>query len=83
VAVRRAILNCYVLAFHKAQLFEAKPKLGDQGSIVLFIKRRSVQYAEHRHCRLLGARSKRPGRRTAEERDELAAFHSMTSSARS
>src|SRR5262249_28743704 len=32
--------------------------------------------------RLLRARRKRPGRRGAEQRDELAAFHSTTSSAR-
>src|SRR5206468_3517886 len=39
---------------------------------------------DHRHRRLLRARRKRPRRScAADERDELAAFHSITSSARS
>jgi hypothetical protein len=41
-----------------------------------------VQEADHRHGRLLRARRKRPDRRAAEERDELASLHSITSSAR-
>jgi hypothetical protein len=36
--------------------------------------------ADHRHRRLLSARRERPRRRAAEQRDELAAFHSITSS---
>jgi len=37
--------------------------------------------AYQRHCRLLCARSERPRCSTAEQRDEFAALHSMTSSA--
>src|SRR5262249_33469045 len=37
---------------------------------------------DHRHRCLLCARRERPRSRAAEQRDELAAFHSMTSSAR-
>ena len=37
---------------------------------------------DHQHCLLLPAHRERPrGPRAAEERDELAAFHSITSSA--
>src|SRR5262245_35938981 len=50
--------------------------------------RLAVEELDHRHRRLLRARSERPRRsRTAEQRDELAALHfrghSITSSARS
>src|SRR5262249_55583109 len=44
--------------------------------------RSTVQKSHHRHCRLLPARRERPRGRAADERDELAAFHSITSSAR-
>src|SRR5262244_1643532 len=40
-----------------------------------------AQNSDHRHRRLLRARRERPGRRAAEQRDELAAPHSITSSA--
>src|SRR5262249_32452467 len=42
-----------------------------------------AEKANHGQCRLLRARSERPrGRPAAEQRNELAAFHSITSSAR-
>jgi hypothetical protein len=42
-----------------------------------------LEKPDHRHRRLLRARRERPrGRRAAEKRDELAAVHSITSSAR-
>src|SRR3974390_3249711 len=45
--------------------------------------RRGVHVTNHRHSRLLRAHRERPRcSRTAEQRDELAAVHSMTSSAR-
>ena len=44
--------------------------------------RSGVEEPDHRHRRLLRARGERPRcRSAAEKRDELAAFHSMTSSA--
>jgi hypothetical protein len=46
------------------------------------IGRAGVQVADHRHRRLLRARGERPSDRTADERDELATSHSITSSAR-
>src|SRR6516225_785304 len=45
-------------------------------------ERRAAQEPNHRHRRLLCARRERPSRRAAEQRDELAALHSITSSAR-
>src|SRR5262245_34164301 len=41
-----------------------------------------VQEPDHRHRRLLRARRERPSHRAAEQRDELASLHSITSSAR-
>src|SRR6516162_7963232 len=44
--------------------------------------RRSIHDRNHRHRRLLRARRERPcNRRAAEQRDEFAPFHSITSSA--
>src|SRR5262249_41113995 len=44
--------------------------------------RSTVEESDHRHRRLLRARCERPrGRRAAEQRDELATLHSITSSA--
>src|SRR5262249_57276619 len=45
-------------------------------------RRRVAKKADHRHCGLLRARHHRPCRRATEDRDELAPFHSITSSAR-
>src|SRR5215472_9577783 len=44
--------------------------------------RNTAKEAHDRHRRLLRARRERPGGRAAEQRDELAAPHSITSSAR-
>src|ERR1700756_4000283 len=45
--------------------------------------RSSAEESDHRHRRLLRARRERPcGRSATEQRDELAASHSITSSAR-
>src|SRR5262245_18351054 len=40
-----------------------------------------IEKADHRQRRLLRARRERPRSRTAEQRDEVAPFHSITSSA--
>jgi hypothetical protein len=47
------------------------------------IRRSGVEEPDHRQRRLLRARRERPCCHAAEERDEIAAFHSITSSARS
>jgi hypothetical protein len=41
-----------------------------------------MEEPDRRHRRLLRACRERPRRRAAEQRDELAAFHSITSSAK-
>jgi hypothetical protein len=47
------------------------------------VRRSGVEEPDHRHRLLLRTRGKRPGRgRAAEQRDELAPLHSITSSAR-
>jgi hypothetical protein len=43
---------------------------------------RASEESDHRHRRLLRLRHERPRDRAAEQRDEVAAFHSITSSAR-
>src|SRR5262249_4993095 len=51
------------------------------GATMLFSPNK-VEKPHHRHRRLLRARRERPrGCRPAEQRDELASFHSITSSA--
>src|SRR5262249_22574327 len=44
--------------------------------------RTKAEISNHRHLRLLRARRERPCRRAAKQRYEVAAFHSMASSAR-
>src|SRR5262249_36812310 len=45
------------------------------------VGRSDAEKRDHRHRRLLPARRERPGRRAAEQRDEVAPLHSITSSA--
>src|SRR5262249_35850595 len=75
-----AILDDDVLTLDKASFFEALAK-STQTVLDHRARRSVVEEPDHRHCRLLRARRERPRRRTAEQRDELAAFHSITSSA--
>src|SRR5215207_1262171 len=46
------------------------------------VMRSAVEEPDHRHRRLLRARSERPRHCAAEQRNELAPLHSITSSAR-
>src|SRR5262245_18348474 len=62
------------------RLFSGLPK-SHPGKTTVNI-RCGAEKTDHRHRRLLRARRHRPRRRATEERDELAPFHSMTSSAR-
>ena len=68
-----------VLAFDVSGLLEALAKSAQilrEG-----YGRCGVQKSDHRHRRLLRARRERPCSRAAEQRDELAPLHSITSSA--
>src|SRR5262249_15468834 len=67
-----------VLALNKARLLEALPKSAQK----LFVLRYGSEHSDHRHRGLLRARRERPRRRcAADERDEIAPVHSITSSA--
>src|SRR5262249_43556379 len=81
VAFRPAEFNRNVLALDEARFAQAVAECRHQRDVLLW--RTRVQISDHRHCRLLPSRRERPrSRRTAEQRDELAFFHSITSSAR-
>ena len=77
-----AVFDRYVLALDIA-LPSFRPRRNADNRCAERIKRRIPEEADHRHRRLLRARRERPRRRrAAEQRDELAALHSITSSAR-
>ena len=72
----RAIFDCEVATFDQARFFQTllKPDIASHG--------RAAQVTNHRHRRLLPPSHERPRRRrAAEQPDELAADHSITSSA--
>src|SRR5262245_59903533 len=80
LVLRPAILNRHILALDVAGFTKA---LAECGQISCTIdRRRAAEEPNHRHSRLLRARRERPCRRAAGQRDERAAPHSITSSAR-
>jgi hypothetical protein len=79
VAVRPAVLNRQIAALDKARFAETLVERTQPTGIEL--GRRTAEEADHRHTCLLSARRERPRGRAAEQRDELAALHSITSSA--
>src|SRR6516165_6523349 len=74
-----AIFDRDVLTLDKACVFQALTERGQELRGVA--GRPGTHEPDHRHRRLLRARRERPRRRAAEQRDELAALHSITSSA--
>src|SRR5262249_4104496 len=79
--LRPAIFNGHVLAFDVAGLGETLAERVHEESNRS--GRLRIEHTHHRHRRLLRAGRERPRRRrTSNERDELAAPHSITSSAR-
>src|SRR5215475_3534975 len=77
-----AVDDCYVLALHIADVFEAQAECAQ--TVRHRVRRSGVEQPDYWHRRLLRARRERPcGGRAAEQRDEIAAFHSITSSASS
>src|SRR5262249_30903589 len=68
-----AVDDCYVLALHIADVFEAQAECAQ--TVGHRVRRSGVEQPNHRHRRLLRARRERPRRRAAEQRDELAAPH--------
>ncbi|MFL5039382.1 MAG: hypothetical protein ACJ8D4_24185 [Xanthobacteraceae bacterium] len=69
------------MALNEARFFQALAQRDHE--VCVHAKSIGAKIADHRHCRLLPAHRERPRRRDAtEKRDECAAFHSITSSAR-
>jgi hypothetical protein len=81
-AFRPAVLDCDVASLDLARFAQALAERAQNGARIPS-GRLAVQEPDHRRRRLLRARRERPGgSHTAEQRDEFAAFHSITSSAR-
>src|SRR5262245_40835933 len=80
LVLRPAILDHDILSLDVAGFTKA---LAECGQIACTIdRRRNAEESYYRHRWLLRSRCKRPRRRAAEQRDELApSHHSMTSSA--
>src|SRR5262249_41200808 len=79
LATEQVVRHRDVLTFDVAGFVEA---LMERGHVALRgLGRSGIDEAHDRHRRLLRARRERPRRRAAEERDERAAPHSITSSA--
>src|SRR5262249_61266066 len=80
LGVAPGIVDGEITTFDEACLGES---LAEPVDHVLGPRRRGVpEEPDHRHRRLLRARRERPCSRAAEQRYELAPFHSITSSAR-
>src|SRR5215470_12292512 len=80
--VRPAVFDRYVLVLDVAAVLEALAECAQ--SVCTGVRRSLFEEPDHRHRRLLRAARERPtSSRAAEKRDEVAALHSITSSARS
>ena len=73
------VFNGDVPALDEADRTKPLPEALDIGRIT--VRRRRAEKSDHRHRRLLRPCHHRPRSRTAEQRDELAPSHSITSSA--
>src|SRR5262249_42276363 len=81
LVLRPAILDHDILALDVAGFANALPECGQIACTIS--KRRAAEKSDHRHRRLLRASRERPRHRCAgQQRDERAAPHSITSSAR-
>src|SRR5262249_59640360 len=78
LSVSPAIVQGDVPTFDESGIIQALPDHRDEGRVDG--GRTGAEYANHRH-RLLRARRDRPRCPTAEQRDEPASLHSVTSSA--
>src|SRR5262249_14455319 len=81
MALRPAECDCEIASLDKSGFAQSLTKGGDHARRLS--RRSAAQKPDHRHRRLLRPRRERPARcRAAEEGDEFAAVHSITSSAR-
>src|SRR5262247_584489 len=78
LVLRPAILDHNILALDVTGFTKALPECGQIACTIS--KRRAAEESDHHH-RLLRARRERPRGRATDQRDELAALHSITSSA--
>src|SRR5262245_65381998 len=79
LTIRQALLDHYVPTNDIACLGQSLTERNDPLSCHRC--RQAAEKPDHRHLRLLRQRRERPRRRAAEQRDELAPLHSITSSA--
>src|SRR5262249_28289029 len=77
-----AVFDCHVAAFNNACFIQTSSERGRKVRGRGGLWRTTAQESDRRHRRLLCARRERPYRRAAEQFDELAPLHSITSSAR-
>src|SRR5262245_53805235 len=77
--VRPSVFDLYVATLGEADFTQAFAECREHRCAGL--GRTRVEISDHRHWCLLRARRQRPRRRAAEQRDELAAFHSIIVSA--
>jgi len=83
IGCRPANIDPHVAAHHPIQLPQSLQERSNARLPYRVIRRRTDQYADPSHALvLLRARRERPSRRAGEQRDERAARHSITSSAR-
>src|SRR5262245_1426569 len=78
--MRPPILDRHILALDVPGFTNALPECGQKACTIGKERPRAAEEPDHRHGRLLRARRERPRHgRAAEQRDELAALHSITS----
>src|SRR5262249_9796878 len=77
--LRETVFNDDVLALDIARFFQALAKR--RQDVCILAAPPAVEKSNHRHLWLLRACRERSSRRSTKQRDELAAFHSITSSA--
>src|SRR5262245_54731788 len=81
--MRKAIVNANIASLRPSKPFECLPEYRVV-RLDMWIVGLALQHADTPHpLALLRARRERPRSRAAKQRDELAAFHSITSSASS
>src|SRR5262249_3209588 len=82
VVATPSIVDLHVVADSPAQLLQPLMESCEARLSFSIIGDGIHEHADPAHLRLLRARRERPCRRAAEQRYELASFHSITSSAR-
>src|SRR5262249_43332429 len=82
IACGPAIIDPHIAAVGPAQLLQSLHERHEAGLTYRMVFGERHEYTDTPDLRLLRARGERPRGRAAEQRDELAPLHSITSSAR-